>query len=89
MQWFVRPTGKPNVYTITAGGHPPPPGAPGFRRDTENGPRDVLNASLPGEWYIVPVEGLDGVFQSVPSQQVLFVRLTNFKEFVPSTFLLT
>jgi hypothetical protein len=33
--------------------------------------------------YIVPVEGLAGVFQSAPSLQVQFIRLTNFKEFVP------
>ena len=93
MQWYVRHTGKPDVYTITAGGFPPPPGAPGFRRDTEkdkeNGPHDVVNAPLPGEWYIVPVEGSDDVFRSAPSQQAQsLIQLTNFKEFAPSTLLL-
>ena len=65
MQWFVSPVdGKRDIYTITAGPNPPAPGAPGFRRDIDNGPEDVLNARLPGEWHIVPVEGLSGVFQS-------------------------
>ena len=66
MQWFVQPTGKPDVYIITAGGVPPVPDAPGFRRDLDRGPQDVLNARLPGEWRFIPVEGLDSVFQSAP-----------------------
>ena len=67
MQWFINPVpGKRNFHTITAGPFPPAPGAPGFRRGVETDPRDVLNARLPGEWHFIPVEGLDGVFQSVP-----------------------
>ena len=65
IQWFIQPTERHGYYTITAGASPPPPGAPGFRRDIDRGPQDVVNARLPGEWQIGPVEGLDGVYQSV------------------------
>ena len=66
MQWFVRPTEKPDVYIITAGASPPLPGIPGFQRDADNGPQDVVNGQPPGEWLFVPVEGLDLVFESAP-----------------------
>ena len=66
MQWFVQPAEDTDVYIITAGASPPSPGAPGFQRDIENAPQDVLNGLLPGEWQIVPAERLDGVFQSAP-----------------------
>ena len=69
IQWFVQPTGRPDsgIYTITAGAFPPLPGSPGFRRDID-APRGVLNARLPGEWRIVPIEKPGGivVFQSAP-----------------------
>jgi len=59
--WFIQPTGESDVYTITAGAFPPHPDSPGFRREIENGPRDVLNARLPGKWRIVPIERPAGV----------------------------
>lgn len=64
MQWFVQPTGKPDVYTITAGALPPTLDAPGFRRDVDpKSPQNVINAPPPAEWRLVPfVAGLNGVF---------------------------
>jgi len=72
--WFIQPTEKHGYYTITAGATPPHPGAPGFRRDIDRGPQDVLNARLPGEWLIVPVGGLDDVFQVHPFNVIIGVE---------------
>ena len=61
IQWFVKPVERPgveeNVYTITVGPRPPELETPGFRREKERGPEDVLNSPFPGEWFFVPVEG--------------------------------
>ena len=55
-QWFVQPVGgKENVYTITVGIAPPELGTPGFRKEIELGPDDVINSPLHGEWLLVPV----------------------------------
>jgi hypothetical protein len=64
IQWFVQPVkGKENVYTITVGPTPPKLETPGFRREIERGPDDVLNSPFPGEWLLVPVEEGPFVFE--------------------------
>ena len=86
MQWFIdRLDERPGVHKITVG---PSPDAPGFRKDPNWIPNDVLTSKLPGEWRFVAVEGLPDVFESAPSQEASFIRLTHFKEFTLSTSLL-
>ena len=66
MQWWVQPVdgpGKEDVYTITFGSHPPKLGTPGFRRELDRGPNDVINSPLHGEWRLVPVKEEHTVFE--------------------------
>jgi len=73
--WFVQPVkGKENVYTITVGPTPPKLETPGFRREIERGPDDVLNSPFPGEWLLVPVEEGPFVFEVHPVDKIVGVE---------------
>jgi hypothetical protein len=72
-QWFVKAVeGIPDVYTITVGQFPPKLGTPGFRREIDSDPNDVISSPLRGHWRFVPV-GPHGVFESaLPSESCIF-----------------